>query len=173
MRSLLKVICAIAITSAIGCAWKKADTNIYLWSPTKSFQAVVSIDPMGGQKILRVRKMSQQVVMDFVAGDVTAYYWEKEKDILYCSTSAVYGKPEIIAFDAVNGKKKQILGPTRFYKGYPDGADYYKIEKIEENYIFYTHSADIDADSYLEDLRQVRKVSKPSFDGPTKKVFQK
>ena len=95
---------------------------------------------MGGHKVL--------IYKDSEVSDITGL--KVIDNILFFSTSPIYGKPEVGAINCQTGKKYNLIKAKNITKGYMDGSDYFKIKsvkKIPGGYgykVFYYYIADID-----------------------------
>ena len=98
------------------------------------------ISKMGGHKVL--------VYKDFEISDITGL--RVIDNILFFSTSPIYGKPEVGAINCQTEKRYNLIKAKNITKGYMDGSDYFKIKsvkKIPGGYgykVFYYYIADID-----------------------------
>jgi len=81
--------------------------------------------------------------------DVTGIVWISENKLLY-SVSPIYGIPGIFIFDCRKMKTKRILGPKTFYKGYPDGADFFELKEFSEGKIYFYYSPDVNSTDFYE-----------------------
>ncbi len=86
--------------------------------------------------------------------------------IIAYSGSPVYGVPGIFLFDFGKKKVKCIVPATNLNSAYPDGTDYFEIDRIDldTNEIFFWHVPDVDKADFAGDWKSGHEY-KIEFDG--------
>lgn len=86
----------------------------------------------------------------------------------FYSIGAIYGKPRIGVVDCSGGKAKVLVFASNKSKAYPDGADYFLIERISKAArgrfeIRYYHAPDVDSvtENQLRSKKYLKKILYP------------
>lgn len=127
--------------------------------------AEVRISSMGGYRVLTLRDGGRQIGK--AVDDMTALAWLPDGRLIY-STSPIYGKPGIYAFNCTSKEVSHIVRPRTKIKGYPDGADYFALHsvKMEKGFIVeYYYAANID--TAPPDVRQASLLRKITLNEKT------
>jgi len=99
------------------------------------------VSGMGGHTVLLLPSSApQKQVIEDVSGVVY-----RSNDSLVFTVSPVYGKPGIFLYDCMSKRKKQIVKPQTINEAYPDGADYFELQDIRENKIYFYYAHDVDS----------------------------
>jgi hypothetical protein len=89
--------------------------------------------------------------------DVTGIAWASDRVLVY-TTSPLYGHPGIYLYNCGSRKTKQLVAPRTVVKAYPEGADYFELQRISINsptIIYSYYAPDVDK----EDFKNFRTVS--------------
>lgn len=110
-------------------------------SPNGKCRATLTVSSMGGFLILTLSKEVKRPV-----NDVTGMLWTSDDTLIY-TTSPVYGRPGVYAYDCGLNHTRRIVPPRTFSKAYPDGADYFQLSGVSSGsppiaYFYYAHDVD-------------------------------
>ena len=101
-------------------------------------------------------------VRDNVLKDVDSY--RVLEHYVFFATSPVYGKPELGVINCSDGKKQTVVNAKNIVDGYPDGADFFRInevKKIKDSFqISYYYSENVDKQNFkkFEVKRNLKKA---------------
>jgi len=86
--------------------------------------------------------------------------------IIAYSGSPIYGIPGLFLFDFEKKKNKCIVPPSNFKEEFPDGTDYFEIDRVDLNSeeILFWHLKDLDNVNFAGDWRSGHEY-KIKFDG--------
>ncbi|MFZ1082854.1 MAG: hypothetical protein WAO19_13125 [Candidatus Kryptoniota bacterium] len=89
-----------------------------------------------------------------------------EPSLIAYSGDPIYGKPGLFLFDYGKGKIKCIVPPSNFKKEFPDGTDYFEIDRVDpkDKEIFFWHLKDLDNVDFSTDWKSGHEY-KIKFDG--------
>ena len=82
-----------------------------------------------------------------IINDVTAVAY-LTNDSLVFTVSPIYGSPGIYIYDCVSKQEKRIVNPRTIDKAYPDGADYFELQELRENRIYFFYAPDVDSKDF-------------------------
>ena len=101
----------------------------------------LQVSGMGGHTLLLLpSRAPQKQEIEDVSG--VAY---RSNDTLIFTVSPIYGKPGIFVYDCMSKLKKQIVKPHTINEAYPDGADFFELQEIRENTIYFYYAPDVDS----------------------------
>lgn len=86
----------------------------------------LEISGMGGDLTLIVDAPRVQGIRD-----ITGIAWATQ-NLLVFTVSPIYGKPGVYLYHCTSKETKRIVSPKTIDKAYPDGADYFELQGIEE-----------------------------------------
>jgi len=97
--------------------------------------------------------------------DITAVAVINDSVIAY-SGSPIYGIPGLFLFDFNKKVVECIVPPSNFKKGFPDGTDYFEIDRVDlkSEEILFWHLEDLDNVDFSGDWRSGHEY-KIKFDG--------
>ena len=99
---------------------------------------------MGGHTLLLLpSKAPQRQVIEDVSG--VAYL---RNDSLVFTVSPIYGKPGIFIYDCMSKRKTRIVKPHTIDEAYPDGADYFELQDIRDNKVYFYYAPDVDSTDF-------------------------
>lgn len=78
-----------------------------------------------------------------LVNDVTGVAYISNEILVY-TTSPIYGTPGIFIYDCLSENTKQIVGPTKIDKAYPQGSGYFELYGIKREKIYFYYSPDVD-----------------------------
>ena len=82
------------------------------------------------EKNLRDGSYMEIKIADQLLIDVESY--REFDNFLFYATRHFFGKPEIGVLECSSGKKVTIIKPKTITKSYPDGADFFRINKVRK-----------------------------------------
>lgn len=95
----------------------------------------IKISKMGGFRCLLIGKEEIK--------DVTGTAYLGDGKLVY-TVSPMYGNPGVYMYNCKSSQSSQIRGAKNKDKGYPLGADYFELESVSGNNIFFYYLPDID-----------------------------
>lgn len=144
--------------------------GVYALPKNKEILVEMTINGMGGFKELKLIKTKDATVLAEL-NDVTGFGL-LDKRTLIVTTSPIYGKPGLYALDTVTGKVKTLMEAKNKTAGYPEGADYFELQKIDnqQKMINYYYAPDVDAVDFTI-FREPRNILKCPIYGPSEINF--
>jgi hypothetical protein len=145
---ILFILNAIILTNGL-CSAKSASSNqpqqtigIYC-SPDNSYKAIIAVSSMGGFKTCQIMNAQKKI---HSINDITGLIWLNGTKTIY-SVSPAYGKPGVFIYDCKSMKEETIIPPQNLNHAYPNGADYFELEKYnsKKEEIHYYYAYDIDS----------------------------
>ena len=112
-------------------------------SPDGECRATLKIASMGGFLILTA---GQSAKRDLKVDDVTGMAWVGGHSLVY-TTSPIYGVPGVYVYRCDSSKAKRIVAPRTLTGAYPDGADFFELDRISKRkpftaYFYYAPDVD-------------------------------
>jgi len=82
-----------------------------------------------------------------IINDVTAVAY-LTNDSLVFTVSPIYGNPGVYIYDCVSKQMKRIVNPRTIDKTYPDGADYFELQELRGNKIYFYYAPDVESTDF-------------------------
>lgn len=120
----------------------------------------LEMSDMGGFQILNLpSKAKRKIKVDDVTG--IAY---RTNDSLVFTVSPIYGSPGVYIYDCVLNQKRRIVNPRTIDKAYPDGADYFELQDLRENKIYFYYAPAVDSTDFAR-FRSMNFLYEVNIDG--------
>lgn len=118
----------------------------------------LEVSQMGGFQILTLT--STQAGKNTKVNNVTGVAYHA-KDSLVFTVGSVYGKPGVYLYNCISKQQKRIVNPRTINKDYPYGADYFELQDVRGNDIYFYYTPDVDSTNFTsfrsgEFLHEVR-----------------
>jgi hypothetical protein len=104
----------------------------------------LEVSGMGGHTLLALPSKAHQKE---VIGDVTGVAYRSNASLVF-TVSPIYGRPGIYIYDCVSERKKQTVKPRSINKAYPDGVDYFELQAVAENKIYFYYAPDVESTDF-------------------------
>jgi hypothetical protein len=130
-------------------------------SPNGTCLASLEARDQGGFLVLTFPSGSNYKVLD-----VTGIAWASDKVLIY-SASPLYGLPGIYLYSCGSRKIKRLVAPRTVNNAYPDGADYFELQRISlttPTVIYFYYAPDVDKEEF-KNFRSASHLFEVHLDG--------
>jgi hypothetical protein len=130
-------------------------------SPGGTCLAALEPSEQGGFLVLTFPRGANYRVLD-----VTGITWASDKVLIY-SASPLYGHPGIYLYSCGSRKIKRLVAPRTVNKAYPEGADYFELQRISltsPTTIYFYYASDVDKEEF-KNFRSASHLFEVHLDG--------
>jgi hypothetical protein len=130
-------------------------------SPDGTCLASLEASEQGGFLVLTFPRGGNYKVLD-----VTGITWASDKVLIY-SASPLYGHPGIYLYSCGSRKTKRLVAPRTLNKAYPEGADYFELQRISltnPTIIYFYYAPDVDKEEF-KNFRSTSHLFEVHLDG--------